>query len=100
VSEAAIDPGMLRDEIARLSEMIGLARQMIAIGGSVDLQPVGDGIAALCRVVATLPLDRGADLRADLEALAGRLDSLGGDIQARMIANDPQASAADAGTAP
>jgi hypothetical protein len=88
------NPAILRDEIARLSEMIGLARQLIAMGGSVDLQPVGDGIAALCSVVATLPQDQSVALRGDLEALNNRLDKLGNDIQARLAANDAQAPAA------
>jgi hypothetical protein len=82
------NPAFLRDEIARLSEMIGLARQLIAMGSSVDLQPVGEGIAALCKVVASLPQDQSVALRDDLEALNHRLDGLGNDLQSRLAAND------------
>ncbi|HEY1721413.1 MAG TPA: hypothetical protein VGG27_09240 [Magnetospirillaceae bacterium] len=86
--ESYINAAFLRDEIARLSEMIGTARQMIAIGDPVDLEPVGEGVAALCSVVAKLPQDQSVALREDLEALNIRLDRLGNDIQARIAAND------------
>ncbi len=82
------NPAFLRDEIARLSEMIGLARQLIAMGSAVDLQPVGEGVAQLCGVVAALPGDQSLALRNDLEALNARLDRLGSDLQARIAAND------------
>ena len=87
---ALTHPAGLRDEVARLSAMIGLARQMVAMGGAVDLDPVGQGIAQLCQSVAALPLEQGRALRADLEALAERLGRLGDDIQARIAANDPK----------
>ncbi len=58
------------------------------MGSSVDLQPVGEGIATLCSVVGSLPQDQSAVLREDLEALNLRLDRLGTELQARLAAND------------
>ena len=87
-------PARLRDEVARLSEMIGLARQLVAIGGPLDLQPMGEEISLLCQTVATLPPEQGKSLRADLEALSDRLGRLGADILACIAANDPQKDSA------
>lgn len=81
-------PMTLKDEVARLSGMIGLARQRVAIGAAVDLEPVGEGIVRLCAMVSSLPLEQGRSLRGDLEALSDRLSKLGGDIEARLAAND------------
>lgn len=81
-------PASVRDEVVRLSEMIGIARQYVAAGGAVDLEPVGEGISILCQAVAALPPEQGKTLRADLEALSDRLGRLGDDIQARIAAND------------
>ena len=85
---ASAHPAQLRDEVARLSEMIGFARQLIATGEAFNLQPVGEGIAHLCEAVAALPQEQSKTLRADLEALSERLGRLGDDIQARIAAND------------
>jgi hypothetical protein len=88
-------PAGLRDEVARLSAMIGLARQIVAMGGAVDLEPVGEGIARLCQSVATLPLEQGKTLRGDLEALSERLTRLGAEMQARFIADQPKTDPAN-----
>lgn len=88
MTDIFLNAAFLRDEIARLSEMIGTARQIIAKGDAIDLQPVGEGIAALCRIVVKLPEDESIVLRDDLEALNIRLDRLGDDLQARIAAND------------
>jgi hypothetical protein len=66
-----------RDEVTRIAAMIGLARQMIAAGITVDLEPVGAEIIALCAKVARLPAPVGAELIDDLVALNARLDRLG-----------------------
>jgi len=79
--------GHLRDEIARLSEMIGTARQKVAMGAAVDLGPVGDGVRALCGMVAALPPELGRTVREDLVQLSARLGRLGADIEARRADN-------------
>ncbi len=81
-------PAAVRDEVARLSEMIGLARQLVAVGTPFDLTPVGEAIAVLCDAVTALPHEQGKSLRADLEALSERLGRLGEDLQAHLAAND------------
>lgn len=81
-------PAQLRDEIARLSLMIGTARHLVAKGSAVDLAPVGEGISALCGAVAALPDQQGLALRDELVSLSDRLGKLAGDIQARLAAND------------
>jgi hypothetical protein len=82
------NPAQLRDEIARLSLMIGTARHMVAKGSAVDLSPVGEGISALCGAVSALPDEQGVALREDLLSLSDRLGRLATDIQARLAAND------------
>lgn len=86
-------PAQLRDEIARLSLMIGSARHMVAKGSAVDLSPVGEGINALCGAVASLPEEQGAALRDELVSLSDRLGKLATDIQARLAANDTASEA-------
>ena len=87
-------PAYLRDEIARLSLMIGTARHLVAKGSAVDLSPVGEGISALCGAVSTLPDEQGVALREDLLSLSDRLGKLATDIQARLAANDAAPDAA------
>ena len=73
-----------RDEILRIAAMIGLARQMVAAGAPVDLEPVGSEIQTLCGAVARLPAAVGGELVDDLRGLTARLDRLGAELQQRQ----------------
>jgi len=79
VSQAAF----YRDEIVRIAAMIGLARQIIAAGAPVDLEPVGSEIKTLCGAVARLPQNVGGELVNDLLSLTARLDRLGNELAQR-----------------
>lgn len=73
-----------RDEILRIAAMIGLARQMVAAGAPVDLEPVGSEIHVLCGAVARLPASVGAELIDELRGLTARLDRLGLELGQRQ----------------
>jgi hypothetical protein len=79
---SAASQASIRDEIARIAEMIGAARQFVSMGANVDLAPLGEGIVRLCGVVGALPREDGVELRNELETLMTRLGGLGSDIDA------------------
>lgn len=70
-------------EIAQVSSMVSVARQLLMSGRTVDLAALEGRMRGLCTAVDGLPVEEGRDLVPSLEALMASLERLDADLQAQ-----------------
>jgi hypothetical protein len=71
-----IGPTSIREEMDKVSSLIGTAARLLDQGAMVDLAALEPKVRQICEAVACLDQDEGRPLRPGLEALIADLDRL------------------------